>query len=233
MTDLKKQEQTAVQTVAKQFSAKWEKGADSADAYLTLRGKHIAVDIATLKPRATGQGNSTKPRLRFDKVVLWLLQRLQVTLRKTVPNRVTVLLTITAPIRLPAKTASALEDKIRTLLRQRRAVRDEKHAIHGNRVHLRLLRNTLEGAPKLIGFVHNPDSDPLLLLNLTQDFVARISAKASRRATRSAGERWLLVISAEGNSCLEAYRYIYSKLRTATSFKKVLMVFANGCIEVL
>jgi hypothetical protein len=47
------------------------------------------------------------------------------------------------------------------------------------------------------------------------------------------GDRWLVMISAGGISCLEAYRYIYSQLRIATVFKKTLMVFGNGRVGML
>jgi hypothetical protein len=68
-------------------------------------GKRVAVDITTLKRRGAGEGNAAKPRLRFDKVATRLIERLQATLGETVPDGTTVLLTITAPIRLPSKTA--------------------------------------------------------------------------------------------------------------------------------
>jgi hypothetical protein len=145
----------------------------------------------------------------------------------------TVLLTITAPIRLPSKTAAALEDKIQTLLRRGSPGRDDKDTIHGNRVQIRLLRDESERAPKMIGFVHNSDSDPLLLLNMTRELLELISAEAGRRATGLAGDRWLVVISPRGISCLEAYRYIYSQLRMATDFEKILIVFGDGRVGVL
>ena len=238
MRDLKKQERTAIEAVARRFSATWEKGSDPPDAYIMVAGKRVAVDITTLKRRGTGQGNAAKPRLRFDKVATRLIERLQATLGETVPDGMTVLLTITAPIRLPSKTAASLEDKIQTLLgrgapgRNERG-RDEKNTIHGNRVQIRLLRDESERAPKMIGFVHNSDSDPLLLLNMTRELLELISAEAGRRAPRLAGDRWLVVISAGEISCLEAYRYIYSQLRMATDFKKILMVFGDGRVGML
>src|SRR5215471_14211660 len=213
MRDLKKQEQTAIEAVARRFSATWEKGTDPPDAYIMIAGKRVAVDITTLKRRGTGRGNAAKLRLRFDKVATRLIQRLQATLGETVPDGMTVLVTITAPIRLPSKTAVALEDKIQTLLGRGSPGRDQKDTIHGNRVQIRLLRNKSERAPKMIGFVHNSDSDPLLLLNMTRELLELISAEAGRRATRPAGDRWLAVISAGGISYLQAYRYIYSQLR--------------------
>ena len=233
MRDLKKQERTAIEAVARRFSATWEKGSDPPDAYLTVAGKRVAVDITTLKRRTTGQGNAAKPRLRFDKVATRLIERLQATLGETVPDGMTVLLTITAPIRLPSKTAASLEDEIQTLLQRGSPGRDANNTIHGNRVQIRLLRDESQRAPKMIGFVHNPDSDPLLLLNMTRELLELISAEAGRRASRLAGDRWLVVISAGGISCLEAYRYIYSQLRMTTDFEKILMVFNDGRVGML
>ena len=221
--DLKKQEQTAIEAVARRFSATWEKGNDSPDLYVTAAGKRIAVDITTLK-RRTGPANAAKPRLRFDKVATRLIEGLQSTLGELVPDGMTVLLTITAPIRLPSKTEAALEDKIQTLLGRKSPGRDEKDTIHGNRVHIRLLKHKSDRAPKMIGFVHNSDSDPLVLLDMTSELLDLISTQAGRRA----GDRWLVVVSTAGSSCLEAYRYIYSQLRVPTSFKKVLIVFGDG-----
>src|SRR5580658_3532964 len=232
MRDLKKQERTAIEAVARRFSATWEKGSDPPYAYIMVAGKRVAVDITTLHRRGT-KGNAAKPRLRFDKVATRLMERLQATLGETVPDGMTVLLTITAPIRLPSKTAASLEDKIETLLGRESPGRDEKDTIHGNRVQIRLLRHKSERASKMIGFVHNSDSDPLLLLNMTRELLELISAEVGRRESRLRGDRWLVVISAEESSFLEAYCYIYSQLRMATDFNKALIVFRDGHVEVL
>jgi hypothetical protein len=230
---LKKQEQAAIEAVAKRFSATWEKGSDPPDAYVTVAGKRIAVKLATLKRRGVGQGNSTKLRLRFDKVATRLMERLQATLSETVPDGMIVLLTITAPIRLPSKTAASLEDKIETLIERGLFGRDEKDIIHGNRVQIRVLKNKSKRAPKMIGFVHNSDSDELRLLNMTGELLELIGIESSQSAPRLGGDRWLVVISAEGISGLETYRYICSQLRMATPFKKLLMVFGDGRVEML
>jgi hypothetical protein len=161
--------------------------------------------------------------------------RLRATFGKTVPDGMTVVLALTAPIRLPSKTAGSLEDRIQTLLGRGSPPinRDEKSTIHGNRVRIRFLRDASGRAPKLIGFVHNSDSDPRLLLNMTRELLGVLSAKAGRRAPRPAGDRWLVVMSAEGIPCLEAYRDIHSQLRLATDFTKILIVFREGRVGVL
>ena len=108
LRDLKKQERTAIEAVARRFSARWEIGSDPRDAYIIVAGKRFAVDVTTLKRRGVDQGSTAKPRLRFDKVATRLIERLQATLGDTVPDGMTVLLTITAPIRMPSKTAASL-----------------------------------------------------------------------------------------------------------------------------
>jgi len=233
MKNLKRQERTAIEAVAKRFSGTWEKGGEHSDASIMVGGKRVSIRIATLKLRGIGQGKDAKCRLRFDKVATRVIERLRATLNETVPDGMTVLLTITAPIRLPSKTAASLEEKARSLLGRGSPARDEIATIHGNRIRMRLLRSKSERAPKMIGFVHNSDSSPLLLLNLTRELLEVISAEASGPAPRRASDQWLIGISAGGSSCLESYRHVYSQLRIATGFEKILMVFRDGRIGTL
>ena len=178
MRELNKQERTAIETVTKRFSATRKKGGDPPDADIIVAGRRIAVDIAILKWLGIDQGNVAKPRLRFDKVATKLIERLQATLDETVPDGMTVLLTITAPIRLPSKTAAALDGKTLTLLGRESQTRDEKITIHGNRVQIRVLRGAFERAPKMIGFVHNPDTEPVPLFSMTGELLRAISDRA-------------------------------------------------------
>jgi hypothetical protein len=68
MRNLHKQERTAIEAVARQFSATWEEGSATSAAYISVSGKRVAVDIKTIKPRGTNRDNASKPGLRFDKV---------------------------------------------------------------------------------------------------------------------------------------------------------------------
>ena len=137
MSNLKPQDRAVIEAVARQFSATYEKSDNSADAFITVAGKRIPVDVATLKSRATGRAGGAPPRLRFDKVVTRIMEHLQAALGKTVPDGGIVLLTITAPIRVASKTASALEAKMQTLLRRGSPRRDVKEKIFGNRIRIR------------------------------------------------------------------------------------------------
>lgn len=209
---MKKQERTAIEAVVRR-----------------LGGNPADFDIAILKRHGGSESDSARPRLRFDKVVMRLMEDLRAAAGEIVPDGTTVLVTVTAPIRLPAKTAVAVEDKIRTLLARGSGGRDAKETIHGNAVRIRVWRNERGRAPKLIGFVHNPHTDPVVFFNMTTELLD----VTARRTPKLAGDRWLVVISSRGVSCLEAYRYIYSQLGTGTRYKKVVMVFRDGNVETL
>ena len=233
MRELKRHERVAVEAVAERFSASWEQGSGTADAYVKVAGKRIAVDIRILNRRSTRPGKNAKPHLRFDKVATRVIQRLKATFAKIVPAGTTVLVTITAPIRLASKTTASIDEKIRTLLGQRSLGRDEKGPIHGNHVQIRLLLDVSKHAPKLIGFVHNRDTDPVLLLNTTSGMLHLFGAEAGKRIAKPTGGRWLVVISPDEVSCLEAYRYIFTELRIPTALKKILIAFSDGQVGIL
>lgn len=231
--NLTQREQIAIEAVAKRFSATWEKGGNRSETYLTIAGKRVAVHIATLKARPTGKTSGTKPRLRFDKAVMRLMDRLQSAAAESVPAGTTVLLTVTAPIRQWSKTAAALRPKIQSLLSGRSATRDHKTAIHGNRIHIRVLQHKSAGSPKLIGFVHSPDTDALLLLNMTAEFLEVMSAETRNPAAKPSSARWLVLSSPSPASFSETYRHIASQFRFPTCFARVLIAFADGQVAPL
>lgn len=102
--------------------------------------------------------------LRFDKVATRVVDRLKAAARKTVPGGTTVVVTITAPIRLASKTTAVIEEKIETL-------RDQATTVHGNRIQIRVLRHDSTRAPKLIGYVHNPDADLRVLFEAARQLL--------------------------------------------------------------
>jgi hypothetical protein len=109
--------------------------------------------------------SAAKLGLRFDRVVVRVLGDLRAFADAAVPDGSTIVVTISAPIRLPAKTVEALREKIAALLDSADGADDQSGAVHGNQVSLRWVRS-VAAQRKLVGFVHNPDSDPKQLLDL-------------------------------------------------------------------
>lgn len=235
MSRLSKPERAAIEAVAKHFSATWEEGdGDSPDAYVTIAGKRIAVEVIAISERIAEPGGLAKPRLRFDRVALRLVGGLQAALSDFVPDGEAVILTITAPIRLPSKTGAALKSKIRDCLARPSAPMGVEDTVRGNQIRVRLVKGVSRRMPKLIGFVHNPDSDPHVLVRLTQSLLQHIGAAADRRPPEKfTGDRWLVVAHEDGLSHIETYRRVYSQFAMSIDFKKILVVFASGRVEPL
>lgn len=117
------------------------------------------ITVANVKPEFRTEETLSAVRLRFDKVALRFVEDLQASLGAITPDGKTLVVTITAPIRLPAKTAAALEEKIRRVIARGRAGLEIRETIHGNRITARLLGGRLSGNVSVIGFVHNPEPD--------------------------------------------------------------------------
>ena len=110
--------------------------------------------------RASGLG------LRFDRVALSLLADLRAFAEAAAPAGVTVLATVTAPIRLPARTVAELKREIGELLFAGSPREDWCGVVHGNAIRLRPL--AIEADLKFVGFVHNPSSPSAALLDLAE-----------------------------------------------------------------
>jgi len=229
MRKLSKQQLAAIEAVAKHFSTNWVQGKGPPDAYLEIGGKRVAVEVAALTRQLVG---SSKPRLRFDKVVLRLVKTLQANLSAVVPEGSTVILTVTAPILLPAKTAAAIEEQVRGWLTHRSARVERQTTIHGNLIRVRIVKNISNYAQKVLGFVHNPDSNPEVILDLAHALVELIGIAADRHASaRFAGQRWLVLAIEDSPTNFELYRQVCSQIMMPIAFKKVLMAHAGGRVE--
>jgi hypothetical protein len=110
----------------------------------------------------------TRPGLRFDNVAVGLVEHVEAAVRDVVPDGIIVGLTVTAPIRVDSKTAAELGERIRTLLNRRSKAADFTTTIFGNGVRIRFINVDSAPAPKVIGFVHNPDTDSRLILDVAQ-----------------------------------------------------------------
>ena len=234
MSGLGKRERAAMNSVARHFSATWEAGGGAPAAWLTVGGRRIAVEVAAIRRRAPGLEGAARPRLRFDRVVLRLVGDLQAALSAAVPDGQAVVVTVTAPIRLPGKTADALTSMIRDRLARRPARIEVADTICGNRVRIRLVKGATAGASKLIGFVHNPDTDPDALLEMTQSLLQHIGTATGRPAPgKLAGDRWLVVADEDGLPHVGTYRHVHDQIAVPAGFKKILMVLPGGRVEVL
>jgi hypothetical protein len=227
-------QQSAIEAVAKHFSATWESAAEPSDAYLTVRGQKIALGIAVLPPPSSRQKSVTKVRLREDKVAQRVLRDLEVALHPHVPTGKSVILTLGAPIKVSRKLVIALTDVLVTYLESGSVEVDEKRTILGNRVRFRVLRVTSKWPAKVIGFVFTGDPAPGVLASTITSLHDEIVAMAKRRPPKGfSGDRWLVLVSDNWIADVKTYRRAYSLLSPSHDISMILMVSVSGRIEVL
>jgi hypothetical protein len=117
----------------------------------------------------------TKLGLRFDKVVVQLLGDLRAFVEHSVPSSLTVIVTLTAPIKLPNKTEQAIEEGIDALLaasKELTASKDWNGIIFENSVHIRVVKaSDTKQKHRLVGFVHNPTTEAIVLLQIAEGWV--------------------------------------------------------------
>jgi hypothetical protein len=128
---------------------------------------NVEKDIAEKVLRHNGLSPS-RLGLRFDRVVGAVLGRLRSHAEAKVPEQIIVLVTISAPIHAPGRTADALKQQIEDIASVGAPGVERRVEIHGNRVRIRLARRVSGRAPRLIGLVHNPGVAPSQLLELAE-----------------------------------------------------------------
>lgn len=94
-------------------------------------------------------GDVSKSGLRFDRVVQDVLGALRLQAGQCVPDGKAVLVSISAPVKLPGKTKVALLEEMVAMLGDGKA---RRLRIQGNEVQMRLAAS--RRALKLAGFVH-------------------------------------------------------------------------------
>jgi hypothetical protein len=234
--------QAAIAAVARHFRATLRQGADPRTARLVIAGKRIAVDVIAADrqiPSGARGARVKPPRLRFDRVVLALFARLRAGLSEDVPRGRMAVVTVTAPIRLAAKTAADVEKHIRALLGERsdgeRPDRELARTIHGNRVRIRMMRGSTAASTKLVGFVHNRDSDPSILFDLLGALLRRIAAARGRTSGRagSSRDRWLVIAIDDEPRWTETYRRVCDQLLYGTDYLRVVLVDAEQRVSLV
>ena len=137
---------------------------------------NLAAKVLALQVAAETGVKASSLGLRFDRVATALLDRLAIVSKAAAPEGATFILTVTAPILLPAKSIEALSHAIRAM-----GAEDDPGEfagpICGNGVRLRLIGRTWADRPRFLGFVHNPGVDASRLLQMAEDWLLRLTPR--------------------------------------------------------
>jgi hypothetical protein len=231
MRSLSELERAAMMSVARHFRASLEHGADPRDAYLIIAGKRIAVEVTAPGAGVFRRSRPKPPRLRFDRVVVGLLGRLRAALTGRVPQGAAAVVTITAPIRLASRTAAVLEETIGALPRARSGRPPLRKTVNGNQIRAQIMRSGGTSRSPLAGFVHNRDSDPGVLFDLTRALLRIGSTRRSRPGF--SGDRWLVIATEQERAWIPTYRHACSELFAPADFQRIVLVGAAGEVSTL
>lgn len=223
----------ALGAVAKHFSAPWQSGEGPPDAYLTVAGRRVGVDIAVLPRQRPGRNPVPKARFRDDAVARRVLRNLESAVRAHVPDGKALVLTLGAPIKEPNKVLAALTEMLLSHLRSGGAEDvEKKKTLLGNRVRFLLANDGLRSNSKLTAFVFSGDPKPGVLLNAMRSLQGEIDAHAKKRLPGGfSADRWLVLSSDQWIADIKTYRRMYSALLIPEGFSKILAVFEGGRVE--
>ncbi len=114
-----------------------------------------------------GAGDASLPRLRLDRVARRLVRSLQAGLCQGVPKNRALVITVSAPIRLPARTVSEVQARLAAPF-----AGAFSRIVCGNRVRAQMVGCRVPGAPRVIVFVHNRQPSARGLPGLVEAWLA-------------------------------------------------------------
>ena len=132
-----------------------------------MAAKSRILKTTTIEQEIGERARAAKLRLRFDKVVRRFAGDLKATLAGVLPEGQSVVITVTAPIKHPAKTAKTLENVVRDGV----AHGDLCKTIHGNKVRVRPITQVTANMPRVLAFAHNKESDAGLMLDIAESLL--------------------------------------------------------------
>ncbi|MBS0376452.1 MAG: hypothetical protein JSR73_17870 [Proteobacteria bacterium] len=185
------------------------------------RATGVDVSVVRIPARASRRPAAGRIRLRFDRVVLSTARRLREGLAASVPPGGALVVTLSAPIRVAARTAALIVASARPrLVARSRTVLQCR--ILGNSVRVALLDGGGAARARVACFVHNADSDVALLLRCCRRLLSQAAPPAGARS-----RRWLaLVVPAPGLERVLAE--ILAELGCDREFRRIFFVDPTG-----
>jgi hypothetical protein len=229
---LRDDEKFVIAAVSAAFSARWRPGEDPPDAYLTLGGKTVAVEISTLMQPVTDE-RGTRSRLTDDLPTAALGEELNLELQALIPDGYRVSLILRSPILARAKTKRKIASLIRSLLHNILTFPPHYHlAVNDNPVSIYLdYHGDAQQKKVTVGFMHRKAVADLGA-NTRYILEERINVKAVKcKHLVGRGPLWLALLNDYWLADADTYRYALSLLSVKHPFDKILIVSGGGLVD--
>jgi len=231
---LRADEVFVIDSVAKAFFGTWRPGENPPDAYLTINGNDIAVEISTLTQHVTDD-RGTRSRASDDIATAALANELNTELQHLIPDGNTIGLILSSPILKLRKTKAALATMLRGSLRDQDSfITDTPIEINGNPITIFRNRHGDNQYKKLSAIFMNRHSNPDIISNARAILEDRIIVKA-RKCASLAGQQplWLALRNDYFLTDAHTYKYAFSHFSVVHPFEKILLVNPDGAVEPL
>ncbi len=234
MKRLRKDEEFAINIIAKSHCGTWRAGDDPPDAYLDLSSGEVAVEITTLTQQIVKR-NATHARMSDDAVGICLIDNLNKQLAAFVPAGFTVGLTMQSPISNPRKTTDDLKIFIQHKLNEGIDItsRFEIDTNH-NKVLIQSFPENGNAPRKIWGIITHKGASPDIAFNAGITLVERIQSKSSKLSALSNTIPILLVlINDYWPANADTYRNVFNSISIKHPFEKILLIDKDESISSL
>lgn len=229
---LREDEKFVIESLCAKYSGTYRIGEDPPDAYLSLNGNEIAVEISILTQHVVNKSGSPVPRLSQDTGVLRLCDEINEELKSDVPTGVYVHLTISSPLNKIRQTKTDLINKIKEIVQEEAPIR-EVFETNKNNVEIQTFLGEIPSGKKVVWVVPNQNSSPDILGNVLYILSERINDKVNKCQNIVHRPLWLALFNDYWLAESDTYELAMEKLSIEHQFDKICLVLGNKEVHTL
>jgi hypothetical protein len=229
---LREDEKFVIEALCAKYGGTYRIGEDPPDAYMSLNGNEIAVEISILTQHVVIKSGRTVPRLSQDTVVLRLCDEINKELKNDIPSGVYVLITISSPLNKIQQTKADLINKIKEIAQKKSPIR-EVFATNKNKATIQTLLGERPSGKKVVGVVPNQNSSPDILGNVLYILSERINDKVTKCQNIVHRPLWLALFNDYWLAEPDTYELAMGKLSIEHPFDKICLVLGSKEVHTL
>jgi len=232
VSDLREDEKFVIESLCAKYGGTYRIGEDPPDAYMSLNGNEIAVEISILTQHVVNESGKPVPRLSQDTGVLRLCDEIHEELKSDIPSGVYVLLTISSPLNKIRQTKADLINKIKEIAQKEAPIR-EVFETNENKAEIQSFLGERPSGKKVIGVVPNQNSSPDILGNVLYILSERINDKVNKCQNTVHRPLWLALFNDYWLAEPDTFQLAMKELSITHPFDKICLVLGNKEVHTL
>jgi len=224
-------EQYVLEALVEHYGGSFEPGEDPPDAYLIMGSRKIAVEVTRLIEEVVDDSGVAKSRYAEDTPGLNLVNGLDESHGKLVPDGKYVFLMVPTPINNVRALKSQLGSSIVEMLETGETER--QFDVSNGTISIHIYEGNRSSGKKIIGALDNQNASPDIGYNVARILRARISDKESKRKPVQADEYWLAMVAEYWIADHDSYQRSYQEGEVSHGFDKIVLVRENKSVHEL